>query len=362
MLKKLIFKIIGIILVLSLLGFFIYIAYSVTWCQDYEGYLIIYNGLDHKDKGFVFINKFLKNMGFDFVATRTIIYIFAYLIMFTALSLFKANKNFTFALYALYPWCYHAFQTRTCLGFAIIMLASTCLLLKGKLKTLGIACFSLLTYFAYSMHGSMIIYGIIIAGFFCIKNKNYFVSFGFVCTIVFLIFYYNGVNLITDILPEEILDRFFNGLYSTHIPNMREYNALLLGMSLQVISIMFAYIGFRGIKFGDDNLYLVSVENTKEKEYIYIQNILFIVICAFCMMPIITISTDMVRLIRNVVLIVFAGISISARNAKYRFLNPWVILSLIFILSASYVILDFSDSWETGGVREAFWRFFSYPY
>ena len=159
--KKIVFRIMGNLLVVSLIAFFVYIAYSVTWCQDYKGYLSIYESGVHKDKGFVLINSFLKEKGFDFVKTRTIIYVTSYILMFISLTLFKANKNVCFSLYAFYPWCYHAFQTRTCLGFAIIMLACTALLLKGKWKIIGIPIFACLTYCAYTIHASMLLYAVL---------------------------------------------------------------------------------------------------------------------------------------------------------------------------------------------------------
>ena len=361
--KKIVFRIIGNLLVASLIAFFVYIAYSVTWCQDYKWYTKIYETSNHKDKGFVLINNFLKERGFDFVKTRTIIYVTSYILMFISLTCFKANKNVCFSLYAFYPWCYHAFQTRTCLGFAIIMLSCTALLLKGKWKIIGIPIFACLIYFAYTIHGSMLLYAVLAVVFLTFKNKNYFAGIGLLITIVLLIIYYNGQNLIVDIIPSEIYEKYF-GLYTVHQPSIKEYTSLLFGMILQLVSVTFAVIGFTGITNKTESAdLLIPVDNIKSynTDYHNIKCIFYLVICMFCLMPVFTLNTDFLRLERNFVIFVYACLTISARNAKHKFLNPWIILSIISMLAANYVLLDFSNTWEAGGVEKAFWLFFTYP-
>lgn len=363
--KKIVFRIIGNLLVVSLIAFFVYIAYSVTWCQDYKGYLSIYESGVHKDKGFVLINNFLKERGFDFVKTRTIIYVTSYILIYTSLTLFKANKNVCFSLYAFYPWCYHAFQTRTCLGFAIIMLACTALLLKGKWKIIGIPVFACLTYCAYTIHASMLLYAVLAVVFLTFKNKNYFAGIGLLITIVLLIIYYNGQNLIVDIIPSEIYVKYFvNNLYSTHIPNIKEFTSLLLGMILMLISSTFSVIAFTGMSNKDDSLEkLIPIENIRmyNNDYHNLKCIFYMIVCVFSLLLIFTVNTDMIRLERNFVIFVYACLTISVRNAKHKFLNPWIILSIISMLATNYVLLDFSNTWEAGGVEKAFWLFFTYP-
>lgn len=361
--KKIVFRIMGNLLVVSLISFFVYIAYRVSWCQDYKWYNKIYETSNHKDKGYVFLCDLFKNMGYEFNIFRTCVYLLSYSLMFISLTCFKANKNLCFGLYAFYPWCYHAFQTRTCLGFAIIMLACTALLLKGKWKIIGIPIFACLIYCAYTIHGSMLLYAVLAVVFLTFKNKNYFAGIGFILSVVLIILFYNGQNVIVDMVPDFIYEKYFV-LYTVHKPNIKEYTSLLFGMILQLFSVTFAVIGFTGITNKTESTdLLIPVENIRSyyTDYHNMKCVFFMVICMFCLMPVFTLNTDFLRLERNFVIFVYAGLTISARNAKHKFLNPWIILSIISMLAANYVLLDFSNTWEAGGIEKAFWIFFTYP-
>ena len=359
--KKILFKIIGNVLVFAIIGFFLYLAYTNDKCQDYDHYMNIYNKNYSewytKDKGFLFLADIMYSMGFSYSLFRFVIYAISYTCIFIALTAYKTNKNFVFALYAIYPWSFHAFQMRNCLGFAIVMIATIFLLFKEKWKILGFAMFTFFVGLATSIHASMLLYAIFFVIFLSIKKKNYFIAPLLLVSLVFIAFYFNNQNIIVELIPESIQDKFFNGQYTANVPNYREYISLFIAMVFMLMSGFFAYIGYFGIfskkvsLFDNKKIFDNSEENT-------IKCLFFMTVCMFCLIITITFNTDFFRLQRNFVLFLLIMISLSMRKSKLKILNPCILLSIVCLFYAEKTLLEFSNSWETGGITMFFWVFF----
>lgn len=355
--KKLFVRIIGQILVILLIGFFVYIANTNSKCQDYIGYENVYYDGYHKEKGYVYITALCKDLGMSFRTFRTLFYIIAYILLYIAVTAFKGNKNFTFSLFALFPWCFNAFQMRTCMGFALITIATTFLLLKGKWKYLGVGFFTLFVFLAYSIHASMVILLIFIVIFATCKNRNIFVYTGLLISVLLVLLYFNGQNVIKDLLPDEIYSKFFdNKGYSVNVPSMIQYIELFKCVIFQFLGAFCAIFAFGS--FNMDTALFPCGFNNKDDEFNIVRILFYMMACMLCLLVLLTLNIDFFRLVRNFFFFIYIMISLSMRNARFKIFNPWIILSLVFTFMSILTLVTFSDKYEWGGITMFFWIFF----
>lgn len=364
--NKLIFRCIGWILALSLIGFFMYTAYTNKEVLDCDSYERSYMGGGiTKDKFYHWLEVYFKEREVPYMTFRAILYGFSYLFLWIALSAYKVNKNFCLSLYALYPWSACAYLARNWYAFSIILLASCFLLFKKHWKIIGIAGFLALCYVAYHMHGSCILYAVLILAIFGYKNKNYVLTLAAIASMALFIstlYDTQSVQLLVDMLPEDIHEHLIH--YSTNVPTQDEYVMLIVLCFSYLVSAVILLLSHSDTMYHGPyesikrDLAMEAVLKKEYQEFRRMDILIYMAIAVMLLLPIYSLDVDFFRIIRFGAIFIIMAMSHAVSRSKVKVLSPIVLSSFLAFMFGTVWLLSYLDGWEIGGYDYSFWLTF----
>lgn len=310
-----------IIALLSVIALAIVMGYAQTTFGDLSTYRENYESgnIDENvrfESGYIFINLFFLEHGFNFNQFRIAIFLISALCLFLMARKYKPNYNLLVLLYTLSIFYFLSVALRYFLGFAVLFLGLAFLL---KEKKLNVILFAALVLLAAQFHKSFVVCFLFLPCFLPQKalqrvNKVlFFLSFISMGIIAMMIVAPGTISVISSFLNsfasdiftdlESMSDSYFGGRYS------RRYVIYVL---FYIINCLCTYVGIK---------YMVSRGDLSQNAC---DKILCIQLLFMVMTPTVLLSQTMMRLIFIALMLQFVMAAKLANLYKNeRILIPW---------------------------------------
>lgn len=316
---------------------------------DYVNYQLaynLYNVQNGTDVGFAFLKELAINQGWSFDLFRTIIVVISFLLTYLGIRKLGVQSNIAIALYAVYPFTYDAIQFANTLAFSIIFYTIPNLIHGQKKDRLK---FIIAVAIATTIHAMSLVYFLLLL----VKwDEEYrqrgrkMLRFAFLGAIALSLL--NKVFPAIGLMIENIFLSYSDAYRGNHYTRGAGVDwGFIVPIALELFFLALLYYCNRSQK---DNL-KSNTHNEMISESIYEFNLAIV-----CASPTLLITTEFMRIFRNMLLLNYLGISTalggcencnSKRMLKIMFLAVYVLNIIVqFVLFA-------------GHNKNAFWCFFN---
>lgn len=310
----------------------------LSYANEYK--LMMTSGNSYfNDYGFIFLEKFFIQLGFNFNLFRLIITIVCLILIYKGITYYKINIHYIISLYMLYQLIMDTIQFRNFIGMAIVIYSLHFIIERNKNDLLR---FFICIIIATTIHSSMCVFIILPLSNFLLKKSKYIKYISFVILILCILCFFQS-NII------EIFDYVLKCINKEYLI---QYYASGSGKSYAFILPLLSFLGYYII-------YAICRRNKDIKnneEFTLIKHMFIINIISMFFMPLVITSASWYRIIRNLNILnyIFSYKCIKFVDNKmtknflvissYSIVFLWSIIELIIWIGIDKVIIMFQNN------------------